>query len=369
MSADSGQDAGPSTPSKSPTKSTSTTASKTLGATKLLLAINGMHIEEPRQAKLKYPRIMEKVQRLLGDRDSEKKRTTTDLGNAFEDYRHSNEITLQANIMPHLKGMERSVTQQTTSGKPKTVINEWRMDGLGENWDHSLATGAVPVLKPGPGVEGDLFDEILKKYPKVKDPVPDVLYGSWEKAFSSEERAVNLRFSEFSSISEHVYHAAFVWEWKSARGNLEEAFLQACRGTAAVGYASREFRRCLGEDIGGSMIDGIDLESLVFAMCIDNKNAYMFVGFYAQEGNSVSFRFFPVRDYPFYMREEALSNLRKDVHNVLDWLCGERLRWLKNIIGDYLEIRRQKMAAGNPDPDAEQAGNPSGSPPQKKQRV
>ena len=369
MSADLEHDAGPSTTSKSPVKSASTTASKTIFATRLLFAINGMHFEEPRAARLKYPKVIQKVERLLGDRDSEKKRTTTELANAFEDYRHSNEMTLQANIMPLLKGTERTVTQQVAGKEPTTVRNAWRMNGLGENWTHSLAAGAVPVLKPGPTFEKELFEEILKKHPKIKDPAPDVLYGSWDKAFSNEERAVNLMFSEFSCISEQVYHAAFVWEWKSARGSLEEAFHQACRGAAAVGYAMREFRKCVGEDISKSMVDGVDLESLVFAMCIDNKNAYMYVGFYTEEGGSINFRFFPARDYAFFMHEEALGNLRKDVHNVLDWICGERLLWLKKIMGQYIKTKRQQMDAASSSTFTAQAASPSGSPTMKKRRI
>ena len=112
------------------------------------------------------------------------------------------------------------------------------------------------------------------------------------------------------------------------------------------------------------MADGIDLKSLVYAMCIDNRNAYMHACFYAKDGDSVIFRMIQVRQYPL-ADSRSLSNLRGDVHNILEWTVGERLNWIKRIIGEYLDREGHKPVASR----TGQAASSSGSPAKKKMRT
>lgn len=309
-----------------------------------MLRINGMHIEDYSEMA-NYPSIKEEVDRLLVDRESEKKRDTEELAETFKQFGFRNEATLQANVMPLLRGQARSVTQQILDGEQSFVKQSWLKDQLGENWDFPFAADSLPVLEPGTIIERKVFEDILKKFPRLKNPKPDVLYGSWVKAFSKEEQAINEKFATFSSISQDLYHASFVWEWKSAKGNIEESTLQACRATAAVGYAIREFQKCMGINPDNNMIDGVDVKSLVYAICIDNRAALMYAGFYARDGDSVVFRFIPAKEYRYFMDAKPLSNLRQDVHNVLDWNVGERRNWIKCLIGEYIEREKAKFAA------------------------
>ena len=378
--AKSGKDTDPSTSVKSTAKSTSSSFEKDLWNARRILALNGMHLEEP-SSRARYPQVAEEIGRLLIDRNSEKKRNMEHLKETFERFGWSNEITLEANVMPLLKGIERSVTQQDRNGEPMEVQKPWLKDHLGENWDFPFIEGVLQTLKRGTLFEQKVFDAILEKYPKLKNPRPDIIYGPWASAFSEEEQFVNEQFIEFSMASESLYHSAFIWEWKSAKGNLEESRLQACRATAAVGYAIRNFQRCIGINPDDHMVDDVDLTSLVYAMCIDNQIAYMYAGFYVREGASVGFRFVPFRDYPFYMNANALSNLRQDVHNVLDWIVGERVNWIKRLIGEYIEREKAKLAAAaesstpvalgaaNVGASTGEAASPSGSHANKRQRT
>lgn len=366
MPATPGKATEPSTSKKSTAKTTSS-SEKDLWNARRILALNGMHIEKP-SARARYPQVADEVGRLLIDRNSEKKRNIEHLKATFEDFELSNEITLEAHVMPLLQGIERSVTQQDHNGEPMEVQKSWLKDRLGDNWDFQFVGGVLQTLKRGTEFEQEIFDAILEKYPKLKNPKPDIIYGPWASAFSEEEQFVNEQFIEYSMVSESLYHSAFIWEWKSAKGNLEESILQACRATAAIGYAIRNFQRCIGINPDDHTVDNVDLTSLVYAMCIDNRAAYMYAGFYVREGASVVFRFVPFRDYPFYMNATALSNLRQDVHNVLDWIVGERLNWIKRIIGEYLERKRAKVAAAAESGTSE-ATSPSGSHVNKRQRT
>ena len=355
----------PTTPSKSTDQKSSSAFGRTIEGARQILRMNGMHIESPFDLD-KYPQIQEEVDRLLVDRQSEKKRDTSELVTAIRDFGLSNERTLSAKVMPLLQGAGRSVEQQVRPGESKTVVREWSMDRLGENWDTLFRQGSMPVLKHGSDFEDRAFEKMLEDYPKLSTPKPDVLYGPWLDAFSEEEQAVNMLFLPFSSPSERVYHPAFVWEWKGARGDIEEATVQSCRATAAIGYANREFRRAIGIDPDSEMVNGVDMKSLAYAMCIDNQLAFFFVGFYERKGTSVVFRFIKVRRY-FLEDPKDLSNLRQDVHNILEWTVGERLKWLKRIIGDY--IKRDKSAAARIAGSAGHVASPSGSPAAKKQRT
>ena len=370
MSANPGQDDGPSTPSKSQTKSSSTFHSQTLNGALRLLALNGMHMESPYDLYEMYPQVVKETSRLLVDRDSEKKRNrdTSELVTAIRDFGRSNERTLCAKVMPLLQGRDRSVEQQVREGESKTVRRAWSMDRLGENWDVQFRIGTLPILRIGDPLLDRIFEKALQDLPKLKIPKPDVLYGPWEDAFTEEERAVNEKFIESSSISELLFHPAFVWEWKSSKSNPQEGEVQACRGAAAMGHAIREFQKSLKVNVSENIVDDIDTKSIVYAMCIDNRNAYMHAGFYKRKGNSFHFHMIQVRQYPL-VDPMALSNLRADVHNILDWIVGERLQWIKGMIGNYIKSERQILTGGALSMSTGQAASLSGSPPKKKMRT
>ena len=165
----------PTTPSNSPQKSTSTTANKSSMGARLLLSINGMHIEG-KYALSKYPRIEQEVDRQLVDRDSEKKRDTQELVDTIDAYGMSGELTLQANIMPLLRGQGRSVTEKFPEGEPRTALKAWLEDKLGENWNIQFAGGALPVLEPGTTFEKKTFNKLLAEYPKWKSSEEEAAY-------------------------------------------------------------------------------------------------------------------------------------------------------------------------------------------------
>lgn len=365
MPVNAGKDANPTTPSRSSTKSTGTANYQTLVRAHQLLTLNGMHVVSPFDMS-QYPQIAQEADQLLVDRQSEKGRETAKLVTALKLFGNSNELTLCAKLMPLLQGEERSVEQQVREGESKTVTRAWSMDYLGENWNVQFRAGALPILKPGTDIEDRIFEEILKDVPKLNNPMPDILYGPYAASFSKDEQAVNNKFLEYSSISDGVFHPGFIWEWKGARGNMEEGQVQLCRAAAAVGYAMREFQRSLGINPDASMIDGVDVKSLVYAMCINNTNAWIYAGFYEKEGTSVVFRFLKVRRHS--MEDvQGLSNIRQDVHNVLDWICDERLSWLKGIIAVYL--KRDNQAVGSAGASSGEAASTVGSRVRERQRA
>ncbi len=368
-----------STAGNSTAKSSSSNFERDLSKARRILSLNGMYLMEP-TSRDKYTQVKRHVDELLIDRDSEKKRNTEHLRLTFEKFGWSNEITLQANVMPLLRGIERSVTEPVPDGKPKTVVRAWLMDHLGENWDFAFVAESLQTLERGTEFEKKIFEAILKKYPKLKNPKPDIVYGPWASAFSEEENSINQKFIEFSSISEDLYHPAFIWEWKSAKGNIDESRLQAVRAAAAVAYSIRKFQSSVGINPDDYLVNGVDLNSLVYAMVIDHSAAYLYAGFYEHHGSSMVFRLLPVRHYAYFLDAKPLSNLRQDVHSVLDWTIGARLTWIKRLINQYVVREKAKLAAAGPStggapsgkgPEASTgpASSPSGSPAPKKQRT
>src|SRR5205085_2916226 len=127
-----------------------------------------------------------------------------------------------------------SRTVNTTQGD---LVRDWDHDNLDANDNQEFIRGFVPI----PDLRQDqVLAKLLEKSPGMKNPRPNITYGLAREAFTREELVVNDLHASIAGISPKILHPFIIFEWKSARGTMENAQCQARRGGAALVHARRQ---------------------------------------------------------------------------------------------------------------------------------
>lgn len=117
------------------------------------------------------------------------------------------------------------------------LMKSWDASGLYKGFSVTMKSGIVPKLD----TENKVLAALLTKFPRVKTPIPDVLFGSEGTQFTNEETKVNDLFPEYSQVASGYYHAFCVLEAKNMTGNFKKAIVQACRGGTALVMSRMQF--------------------------------------------------------------------------------------------------------------------------------
>ena len=201
--------------------------------------------------------------------------------------------------------------------------------------------------KPGPPEQDRLLAKAMEKYDGMSNPRPDYIYGTLLRKYPIPDDVEISMILEF--LLEVVPLVNFPWfliEGKSYKGSRAEAENQVCRGGAVLINVHRLLLDHIGEaeSIKGSAADD---RTFVFsaALCPSVMEFRVHWAEVHEKKNTI-----------FHMHKLASENvgdpmaaakLRRIIHNILDWGCGERFEGIKKTWDKIYDFERKRVAADN----------------------
>ena len=248
-----------------------------------------------------------------------------------------NEATFLANFWSDLITKTRTV--QEWENLPRTS-REWLADGVFANYDQEFLKDSVDEIKSSGNNEQLLLDAM----PKVKTPKPDLLYGLLpEGSWSKEETAAIHRFARHSMPSYKLLAPWFLVEGKSYSGSMEEGEVQAMRGGAALNASFRRLDKEAGTVFKG---DGPDERSMVYSLVFGPLYARINIHWAHLKGGEVVAYYTHRLKWYIMANQDAWEEVRKAVHNILDWGAKERRAMVKKILEAIVEKGQRAVAEG-----------------------
>ena len=316
----------PQTPTKSSTKTTTTTG-KNISDVRRILRLNHFFIDDL-QAVEKAQELENRAFAIINqDRGSEIKSEAVKKAWEIRDkYSTANETTFLVNFWLALVGDTRQIKQDGEGYSPEDIRwieQAWDKSHLRCNWNQDFIRGSVPALQPK-GTDQKLFRKVLCQFPKVKNPRPDLCYGTDEDAYSEHEKLINNNFNSYTMISKDAYHASFAVEVKSAQGSIEDAENQCCRSGAAMVAASRNFNVQQFDKVPARTL-GPDVDSFCLTMSLVPTSATIYLHWAEITTTDTHYHMSALKSYHLRTaRGKEIKTLRHDLDNVLDWVTLTR---------------------------------------------
>ena len=298
-----------------------------------------MMIDDRDSAK-RCPGLLEQARAVIdGLRNSAK--STDSVERAIDEHNLQstrNEATFMSKMWRHMIREVREVRITSKEGendKSEWVTQTWRHDHLDHNLDADFQSSSIPVLDVGN--DPKRMNLYLNANPKVKNPKPDMTFGLLRSAFTEDQQHVNRRYSNYTELSQGLYHAFFVVEGKGSGGTMEQAKNQACRGAAAVVNAMKHL---IAVSNGGAVANGVDPRLMAFSLAMVPTVVYINVH-WAEVSAKGTFFYMQTLERYFLENENDQKRIRHDVDNILDW--GTLTR--KNMVCDILDTIKERLVA------------------------
>ena len=226
---------------------------------------------------------------------------------------------------PNSLGTLLDPTEQAEISKRK-----WENDHLTNSRNQEFVQSSVSELSGTP----DELSKMFKKVPKLKNPKPDHAYGFDKTAFSNDERIANIAIRDITCLVQKpaVWHVFFVSEWKSNSGSLGEAALQVLRSGSAVVHAMHKLREKARPPMRQDYNYDLDVS---FSLTTDPNVATLRSHWYVAKANKHHMANF---DSYVIGRGQDMTNLHRDIDNIMDWGCSKRLQTVKWLLGRIAEI-------------------------------
>ena len=147
-------------------------------------------------------------------------------------------------------------------------------------------------------------------------PKPDLAYGFSLFTFSDEENAIMDDYADLFCVCPNLVSVFFIIECKAYCQSIENAEVQASRGTAALMCAQRQL-----DILTSSLQDenGVDQRSRVFSLCISPQVARINVHWIAANDEGIlKYYLHHVQLYNLE-RPEEVKQLRRDIWSVMEW--------------------------------------------------
>ena len=175
----------------------------------------------------------------------------------------------------------------------------------------------------------------------LKNPKPDITYGFEPDAFDTPQQKALLTFEP--ELSGGIISPFFVIQWKGFAGSMQTAKDQARRDGAAMVHSRRKaIERIRFRDISP---DDLDLASIAFSCVINTEAAHVHIH-WAEEAEGKTDWLMAVAKRYHLEEDDDIRNLRRTLHNILDWGLSERLTLVKAQVNLYQE---QAALAYGPD--------------------
>lgn len=201
----------------------------------------------------------------------------------------------------------------------------WRHDFLLHNRNRLFRSNCLPPLK----IVNEAMRKLIESLPNLSVPKPDLLYGITKEGFTKEENRINNTYPMFTELSPDRYHAFFLVEFKSHKGDLEDAINQASRSAGALIHGLR----CLDDLTPRKNIKkGIDTRTWLFTLAVDTHYARLFVNWaYIEDDGTPVYHMHKLAGYELD-EGSRLAELKRHIGNVMDWGVGERKEMIKKML-------------------------------------
>ncbi|KAL8752071.1 MAG: hypothetical protein Q9184_005859 [Pyrenodesmia sp. 2 TL-2023] len=304
-------------------------------------------VQNDRDAYKRYPQFAASVGRII----NQKRQSKVDIKEfenfqfALEAYKTQNEDTVLAALLPFIIKPDRTV-QVSPAGPavqghsyiqdqtaPLTKDEVWEVssflrDGLVTIVNREFARTFLAFRDDGSVLDKDVV-KALQKEDGMTNPKPDRTYAIMRTKYKFPQHfRLPAKISLYLEIVKDVHHPFFIFEGKSNEGSPLDAANQACRAGAAVVRTARLLRAELGE----TDVQGADDRTFVFSATMSPGLIELWVHWAEvlpeEEGGMVVYHMTKLSSKALD-DEQHFGQVRRMLHNILDWGCGARFDNLK----------------------------------------
>ena len=341
----------PSTPSKKTVSSLDNLKPKDVSEIRCLLQHNCLRIYDSR-AYAAYPAVAGAVEDILGrERGSAMKpEVQAALAQTLMTLKMSHETTFLVNFMTEVLAGGRQVPEVSmvpTQEQMTWITREWREEHLRIGWLAPLRKNSIPKLE----TKNKALKALLKKFPKVCNPVPDMIFGFFPEAFEGVEKTINDAYFMYSKVTEESLHSFCILEAKSDRGEAEDAVNQACRGGAALVQSRMMFNNKAKASqkttasayakaglLNSDNTAGADLASIAFSIVLTPRLAEIYVHWAEHRVNNATIYHMNLVDVLAISKPSGagIKDFRSALCSILDWGLRKRKREIQAVIASIV---------------------------------
>jgi hypothetical protein len=233
------------------------------------------------------------------------------------------DMDMNVEIQP---GMESDARRQ--------VLREFELDHLEYNISQDFTKDSVPY----PANETE-----PRSYYGIKNPKPDIVYGLQRGAFSQQQQKALLKLEP--DLSRGIISPFLIVEWKGFAGKMQLGKDQARRGGAAMVYS----RRLAMSQLAGASIsaDERDLATMVFTCTINEVVAHFHVHWAQEAADGGTEWLMAVVARKLVDDEEDVPEIRRILHNIIEWGLSTRLDLIRKQVDLYIEQGMQVSEDNN----------------------
>lgn len=268
-------------------------------------------------------------------------------------------------------GHEQQEDEHSRANEPETgqecgedfelVVEEFAQSGVTVKINRELRKDFLPHQPNKPDTE---LHKAMAKVNGMKNAKPDRVYGiQIDKYPIPDDVDISVLMNILLEIVPLLHWPFFIIEGKSDSGSVIEAANQACRGGASIINASQGLLREIGEPSVSGF--GPDTRTFMFSATISPAVMEIWVHWAEYRGKEHTlFHMHKLRTHALG-DDNTPGKLRKIIHNILDWGCGERFEGIKKIYDKIFDYERERLATE----DMSNSGEGSGGSPKKRQRT
>lgn len=259
----------------------------------------------------------------------------------------------QSELGGEAAGLQNKEVSQNSTKPEDWTERAWDKDHLRGNWCADFHRIAVPMLQ---WEDDDVLTKLMKSFPRVQTPRPDLAYGLRNTAFTEEQQKVNDLYRDWAETSNNLYHGFFLIECKTD-GTIEAAENQACRGGATLVNARMEFiakcaasnpvlslsacevhymadngeanpspallatsvHQAVPQTSEESPLSKADLDSFAFSLVLVPAMASLYVHWAELRDDDRPIFHMSFMEQYRLLKGRDLEKLRHDINNILDW--------------------------------------------------
>ena len=330
----------PSSPTKNLTSTVDSLKQKDVTDVRKVLKHNGYLIDDD-EAYDSYPIVASAVNSILGrERGSAMKpEVQKALATTIKDFQTAHETTFMVNFMTKVLAGGRKVPSAEspsvlpTEEESAWIAQDWEAERLRIGWLAPMRKNCIPRIE----TDDRAMKALLKKFPKVSDPVPDMIFGMHASAFDGVDEMINDAFFMYSQVTKESLHSFCILEAKSDAGETGDAVNQACRGGAALVLARMMFdsktrpgttttakakgKTDLTKVLNPDNTASADHTSIAFSIILTPMLAHVYVHWAEHRvDNATIFHMTLVTAHALEMPGgKAIQEFRRDLCCILDW--------------------------------------------------
>ncbi|KAL9597192.1 MAG: hypothetical protein Q9219_005314 [cf. Caloplaca sp. 3 TL-2023] len=308
--------------------------------------IDKRYIDEPENAKFKEQVIkVVKADRKSTVSQEERENFKMD----YQMYSGKDEATLTWMMVPYM--MERQFTAQDLDeqGNPTGdfQVRVFSARGVEVSVNRLFAEHRLPhALMDYDNVDPSIIKSHFQSSNALTTPKPDFAYGIAKTFLPPPPNKISDETLALLNVTP-VRDVFLDWENKSGGGDMMKCRNQALKGTAQAILAQRQLLARMGQ----VSLPGIDEETYLYAAANNNDTLQIFVAYAWVAADCVRTEFCMDRiaTIPFSILEisndeNTLANLRKPLHNIMEWGCMTRMPVLKARYEKLWTFERKELA-------------------------